>query len=1303
MLLLIAALVVAVAPAGPVAAADVNLAVGTLPPQGTVTIEFEVQIDAPVAPLATTHSVCNQATVSGSNFSTLSSEDLELGPGATCTSLPDFGDAPSPYPTMLAANGARHGLRSDLFLGATADAEPDGQPNAGATGDDSDGNDDADGVTFASYEGALPALALGATNNLDVFLNSGGETCLLNAWIDFNANGVWTDAGEQIFTNQPLSSGANNGLPYDVPAGAVLGTTYSRFRCSTTAGLTPTGEAPDGEVEDYQVLIAQSSISVTKTASPTSLAEPGGSVTFTVRIDNTGNTSVDMTSLIDDIHGNLNGQGTCSVPQTIAIGAFYQCSFSANVNGNASDSETDTVTASGTSAVGPVSDTGSATVTITDVLPSISATKTAAPSSVAEPGASVTFTVRIDNLGSAESVSLTSVVDDIHGNLNGQGSCTVPQTIAASSFYECSFSANVNGNAGDSETNTVTAGAEDDETNPTQAQDSATVTITDVLPAITVTKTASPTSIDEPGGPVSFTVRVDNTGTAEPVTLTTLSDDIHGDIDGQGDCSVPQTIAASGFYQCSFTVTVNGNAGDSETDTVTATAEDDETNQTQAQDSATVTFTGIDFGDAPAPYPTLLSGDDGARHTLGSGLFLGALVDAEPDGQPDATATGDDLARLDDEDGVSFGIMVPGTNATVDVVASGACTLDAWIDFNADGDWDDAGEQVFTNQSLAAGANPGLVFAVPAGASFGYTFARFRASTDTDLLPTGLASDGEVEDYRVTIGLTAITVTKTPAPASVPEPGGNVMFTVRVDNTGSDTADIESLVDDVYGDLDGQGTCSVPQTVATGSFYECSFSGAVAGDAGSVHSNTVTATATSIAGPGSDDGSASVTITDVLPTISVTKSASPTSIEEPGGTITFTVRVDNTGTAESVNLTSLVDDIHGDLNGQGDCSLSQTIAVAGFYECSFDASVTGVAGDSETDTVTATAEDNELNPVSEQDSATVNIVDPTPPVVTALATVPGGALDECITVNAAISQFNVTFSEELANPTDAGGYLLVGSGPDYDLSTLDCSGASGDDQPVPFDTITSDGDPVTPTASLAVTDLAPGLYRLLVCDTLIDVDSNPLDGDESGDGGGNLVRSFRADPGNLFVNGDFDDCPVSLSPWDTFATAPDAVLPAIPGTSDRDDSPLSAAVELMSSTGDELGVGQCLPVEAETDYQLRAWLQVDGLGGDDPLATFVRRCTFYPQPGCAGEEIGSGVFVSVVTDTEGGWLAYISSLLSPAGAGSASCELAIVPASGSQPDVLMDGLFFGGADVGELIFTDGFESGDTSAWFATVP
>ena len=47
-------------------------------------------------------------------------------------------------------------------------------------------------------------------------------------------------------------------------------------------------------------------------------------------------------------------------------------------------------------------------------------------------------------------------------------------------------------------------------------------------------------------------------------------------------------------------------------------------------------------------------------------LVLGAGVDADPDGQPDAAAEGDDVARSDDEDGVtSISPLIPGLTATL--------------------------------------------------------------------------------------------------------------------------------------------------------------------------------------------------------------------------------------------------------------------------------------------------------------------------------------------------------------------------------------------------------------------------------------------------------------------------------------------------------------------------------------------------------------------------------------------------------------------------------------------------------------
>ncbi len=175
----------------------------------------------------------------------------------------DYGDAPATYPTESASLGAtpelaaRHIISSTIYMGAGVDAELDGQPLANAWGDDNDGNDDEDGVTFEDYIGTAAnptaVMTIGDTN--DIIVNTtvpAGTTGYLNAWIDFNGDGDWNDPGERIATNMP-STGGNLNLSVNPAATVTTGKTYARFRFSTEMGLLPTGTAIDGEVEDYVV------------------------------------------------------------------------------------------------------------------------------------------------------------------------------------------------------------------------------------------------------------------------------------------------------------------------------------------------------------------------------------------------------------------------------------------------------------------------------------------------------------------------------------------------------------------------------------------------------------------------------------------------------------------------------------------------------------------------------------------------------------------------------------------------------------------------------------------------------------------------------------------------------------------------------------------------------------------------------------------------------------------------------------------------------------------------------------------
>lgn len=171
----------------------------------------------------------------------------------------------------------------------------------------------------------------------------------------------------------------------------------------------------------------------------------------------------------------------------------------------------------------------------------------------------------------------------------------------------------------------------------------------------------------------------------------------------------------------------------------------------QAETQSPVAF---DFGDAPDPsYPTTLK-NNGARHAILGGFHLGASVDVEPDGKASVDAQGDDAATAasaDDENGVTFLTpLTPGQAARIAVIAPRGGRLDAWVDFNANGSWADAGEQILIVQALSPGTNT-LSFAVPAGLKPGVTFSRFRLSLQGGLKFEGPAENGEVEDYAVKI------------------------------------------------------------------------------------------------------------------------------------------------------------------------------------------------------------------------------------------------------------------------------------------------------------------------------------------------------------------------------------------------------------------------------------------------------------------------------------------------------------------------------------------------------------------------
>jgi gliding motility-associated-like protein len=164
----------------------------------------------------------------------------------------DFGDAPESYSTADPLMAASHRVIPGLCLGSRVDAEAIPSPADAADGDDANAPlNDEEGVLAGGFPLKDFRLIRGCSISLQI-RHSGNA--YLNAWFDWNGDRQWSES-EHIL-HQPLTDSLTT-FTLDIPADAVAGATYARFRYSSAKDLQPTGPAPDGEVEDYRIRVAE--------------------------------------------------------------------------------------------------------------------------------------------------------------------------------------------------------------------------------------------------------------------------------------------------------------------------------------------------------------------------------------------------------------------------------------------------------------------------------------------------------------------------------------------------------------------------------------------------------------------------------------------------------------------------------------------------------------------------------------------------------------------------------------------------------------------------------------------------------------------------------------------------------------------------------------------------------------------------------------------------------------------------------------------------------------------------------------
>lgn len=193
----------------------------------------------------------------GDDFADPTQQFIGIGDPYWCAF--DLGDAPDTYGTSIASDGARHvlGTRS-VYLGSVPpDGEVTDPSSYTALNDDTrtvGGVDDEDGVA------AFPAAGGGTSYTVPVVAsNESGSPAYLVGYLDWGRDGSFAQAVDRSATvTVPAGARATSfdvtwsGLP---PSAFDTTGTYARLRISTNQASveSPTGQAPDGEVEDYEI------------------------------------------------------------------------------------------------------------------------------------------------------------------------------------------------------------------------------------------------------------------------------------------------------------------------------------------------------------------------------------------------------------------------------------------------------------------------------------------------------------------------------------------------------------------------------------------------------------------------------------------------------------------------------------------------------------------------------------------------------------------------------------------------------------------------------------------------------------------------------------------------------------------------------------------------------------------------------------------------------------------------------------------------------------------------------------------
>jgi len=278
---------------GPNTYTGVQIAEIPVESQGSITIDYKVTTNTPITPISSPSNGFN-ANIQPSPYMVGINDTTDDSISSyTYVAARDYGDLPisGTAPDGVNTNNygeAFHDIDISLdspggnytnyyYLGNSVDPESSYQGSAAADGDDNNqllGTNDEDGVDFSAV-----TLTPGSTITIPYTVTfEGGNSAYVNAWIDWNGDGDFDDAGEYVTGPNPpisyspglyVSPTVTQPFIVVVPLDAITtAPTFARVRISDSPNIASSGGYENGEVEDYQIQIYGVCTAIASNSSP---------------------------------------------------------------------------------------------------------------------------------------------------------------------------------------------------------------------------------------------------------------------------------------------------------------------------------------------------------------------------------------------------------------------------------------------------------------------------------------------------------------------------------------------------------------------------------------------------------------------------------------------------------------------------------------------------------------------------------------------------------------------------------------------------------------------------------------------------------------------------------------------------------------------------------------------------------------------------------------------------------------------------------------------------------------------------